>query len=304
MKQFIFTERNGIHIIDLQQTVTRLDGALNFIRDVVANGGDVLIIGTKKQARETVELEAERAALPYVNNRWLGGTLTNFRTIQGRLQHLAELEGSREAGDYAYLTKKEQLDIDNEIERMNRFFGGIKTLSRVPSAVFIVDTVKESIAVAECTRLGVPIVSLVDTNCDPDPVTYPIPSNDDAIRAIKLILGKIADAAIEGRAAAESGVGAGVASEDLVPAMVDGEGGGEFTASPEAQAVTAAQTSVTVISAAEQTESPPAVPAEAAAAPPPAPAVAEVPAPEAPSETPPAEAAPVAPAAESSEQGE
>ncbi len=204
MRQFIFTERNGIHIIDLQQTVSRLDEALNFIRDVVAGGGELLIIGTKKQARETVEIEATRAELPFVNNRWLGGTLTNFRTIQSRLHHLADLEASTERGEYAYLTKKEQLDIANEIERLNRFFGGIKTLDRLPAAVFIVDTVKESIAVAECKRIGVPIVSLVDTNCDPDPVAYPIPSNDDAIRAIKLILGKVADAALEGKAAAES----------------------------------------------------------------------------------------------------
>ncbi|MCC7088753.1 MAG: 30S ribosomal protein S2, partial [Dehalococcoidia bacterium] len=209
MRQFIFTERNGIHIIDLQQTVTRLDAAISFIRDVVAGGSEVLIIGTKKQARETVELEATRALLPYVNNRWLGGTLTNFRTIQSRIKHLHNLETSMEQGEFARLTKKEQLDISNEIERMNRYFGGIKNMERLPAAVFIIDTVKEAIAVAECKRLNIPIVSLVDTNCDPDPVAYPIPSNDDAIRAIKLILGKVADAAIEGRAASESGAGAG-----------------------------------------------------------------------------------------------
>ena len=196
MRQFIFTERNGIHIIDLQQTVTRLDEAINFVRDIVAGGGEVLVIGTKKQARETVEIESARADLPYVNNRWLGGTLTNFRTIQGRLRHLANLEGSVARGEFSRLTKKEQLDISNEIERLNRYFGGIKKMDRLPAAVFIIDTVKENIAVAECVRLGVPIVSLVDTNCDPDPVAYPIPSNDDAIRAIKLILGKVADAAI------------------------------------------------------------------------------------------------------------
>src|SRR5688572_17650385 len=210
MRHFIFTERNGIHIIDLQQTVTRLDEAINFIRDTVAMGNEVLVIGTKKQARETVEMEAERANMPFVNNRWLGGTLANFRTIQGRVKHLHSLEGSVARGEFSRLTKKEQLDINNEIERLNRYFGGIKHMDRLPAAVFVIDTVKEAIAVAECDRLGIPIVSLVDTNCDPDPITYPIPSNDDAIRAIKLILGKVADAAIEGRAARESGVGPGV----------------------------------------------------------------------------------------------
>ncbi len=251
MRQFIFTERNGIHIIDLQQTVTRLDSAINFIRDVVATGSDVLVIGTKKQARETVEMEAQRANLPYVNNRWLGGTLTNFRTIQSRIKHLQTLETSMARGDYSRLTKKEQLDISNEIERMNRYFGGIKNMDRLPSAVFIIDTVKEAIAVAECKRLNIPIVSLVDTNCDPDPVAYPIPSNDDAIRAIKLILGKVADAAIEGRAAKESGAGAGtgVSAEEFARAAVDA---GTFSASPEDATAEEAAATVTTISASAQ----------------------------------------------------
>ncbi len=254
MRQFIFTERNGIHIIDLQQTVTRLDGAINFVRDVVANGGDVLIIGTKKQARETVEMEAERAALPFVNNRWLGGTLTNFRTIQSRVRHLANLESSVERGDFSRMTKKEQLDISNEIERMNRYFGGIKNMDRLPSAVFIIDTVKEAIAVAECVRLNIPIVSLVDTNCDPDPVSYPIPSNDDAIRAIKLILGKMADAAIEGRAARESGAGAGAHGDEFSRAAEADAGleSGSYSASPEETADATNEASVTVISAQAQ----------------------------------------------------
>ena len=254
MRQFIFTERNGIHIIDLQQTVTRLDGAINFVRDVVANGGDVLIIGTKKQARETVEMEAERAVLPFVNNRWLGGTLTNFRTIQSRVRHLANLESSVERGDFSRMTKKEQLDISNEIERMNRYFGGIKNMDRLPSAVFIIDTVKEAIAVAECTRLSIPIVSLVDTNCDPDPVTYPIPSNDDAIRAIKLILGKMADAAIEGRAARESGAGAGAHGDEFSRAAEADAGleSGTYSASPEETTDATNEASVTVISAQAQ----------------------------------------------------
>lgn len=242
MRQFIFTERNGIHIIDLQQTVSRLEAAMNFVRDVVASGGDVLIVGTKKQARETVEAEAKRAGLPYVNNRWLGGTLTNFRTIQQRIRHLRELEAAMERGDFARLPKREQLEIQNEIERMNRYFGGIKNMDRLPGAVFIIDTVKEAIAVSECVRLGIPIVSLVDTNCDPDPIAYPIPSNDDAIRAIKLILGKIADAAIEGRAMRESGVAPGTPVSDLASAAA-----GSFTASPDDEPAEEAGTRVTVI---------------------------------------------------------
>ncbi|MCL4240024.1 MAG: 30S ribosomal protein S2 [Dehalococcoidia bacterium] len=255
MRQFIFTERNGIHIIDLQQTVTRLDAAISFIRDVVAGGSDVLIIGTKKQARETVEMEATRASLPYVNNRWLGGTLTNFRTIQSRIKHLHNLETSMERGDFSRLTKKEQLDISNEIERMNRYFGGIKNMDRLPAAVFIIDTVKEAIAVAECKRLNIPIVSLVDTNCDPDPVAYPIPSNDDAIRAIKLILGKVADAAIEGRAASESGAGAGVHGDEFAKAVEAGMESGTFSAAPEDEAAAESGPSVTVISATAQAAS-------------------------------------------------
>jgi len=261
MRQFIFTERNGIHIIDLQQTVTRLDAAINFIRDVVASGSDVLIIGTKKQARETVEAEATRAGLPYVNNRWLGGTLTNFRTIQSRIKHLQNLEASMARGDFSRLTKKEQLDIANEIERMNRYFGGIKQLDRLPAAVFIIDTVKEAIAVAECKRLNIPIVALVDTNCDPDPIAYPIPSNDDAIRAIKLILGKVADAAIEGRAARESGAGAGtgVGVEEFAKAVE----AGTFTASPEDAPAEEAAPTVTTIPASAQAAAA-AAPAESA----------------------------------------
>ena len=249
MRQFIFTERNGIHIIDLQQTVTRLDDAITFVRDTVAAGGDVMIIGTKKQARETVQIEAERAGMPYVNNRWLGGTLTNFRTIQSRIRHLGTLETGMERGDYIRMTKKEQLDKTNEVERLNRYFGGIKKMPQLPSAVFIIDTVKESIAVAECERLNIPIVSLVDTNCDPDPVTYPIPSNDDAIRAIKLILGKMADAAIEGRAARESGLTGGIQVDDMVRAAEAGLASGSFSASPEeAAAEEGGETSITKIS--------------------------------------------------------
>jgi small subunit ribosomal protein S2 len=200
----------------------------------VASGGEVLIVGTKKQARDTVEQEAKRAGLPYVNNRWLGGTLTNFRTIQQRIRYLKELEAAMERGDFARRPKREQLKIQEEIERLNRYFGGIKNMDRLPAAVFIIDTVKEAIAVHECERLGIPIVALVDSNCDPDPITYPIPSNDDAIRAIKLILGKIADAAIEGRAMRESGVGAGVQVEEFARRSAEEAlTTGHYSASPD-----------------------------------------------------------------------
>ena len=221
MSPFIFTERNGIHILDLQQTVVCLDNAITFMRDIITAGSDVLIVGTKKQAKETVEEEAQRAGLPYVSNRWLGGTLTNFRTIQSRTQHLRDLEDRMEQGDYSRRTKKEQLDITNEIVRMNRYFGGIKTLDRLPGAVFIIDTVKEAIAVAECSRLNIPIVALVDTNCNPHPITYPIPSNDDAIRAIKLILAQVADAALEGKTAREAGLTEGISNEEAVAPTIE-----------------------------------------------------------------------------------
>ncbi len=203
----------------------------------------MLIVGTKKQARETVEIEATRAGMPYVNNRWLGGTLTNLRTIQSRIQRLRELEAAIERGDFARRQKKEQLDISEEVERMNRFFGGIKHMNQPPNAVFIVDTIKEAIAVAECERLGIPIVSLVDTNCDPDPISYPIPSNDDAIRAIKLIIGKIADAALEGRIARESGgQGAAVAAEEFTAAEATAAETEEATPEPVAVGATAEAT--------------------------------------------------------------
>jgi small subunit ribosomal protein S2 len=205
MRRFIYTERNGIHIIDLQQTVQRLSAAYDYVRDLVANGGTVLFVGTKKQAQEAIEAEATRAGMPYVNNRWLGGTLTNFQTIQSRIDHLVRLENARARGDFEVLPKKEQLKIDEEIARLNRHFGGIKEMTRLPSALFIVDPPKERNAVLEALRMHIPIVAMCDTNSDPDEVDYPIPANDDAIRAIKLITGKIADACLEGMTVRESG---------------------------------------------------------------------------------------------------
>jgi small subunit ribosomal protein S2 len=198
MRQFIFTERNGIHILDLQQTVQRLSVAYDWVKQLTANGEAILFVGTKKQAQETISVEAARAGMPYVNQRWLGGTLTNFVTIQTRIDHLVRLEDAKQRGEFDRMTKREQGKIDDEIERLNRYFGGVKEMTKLPGALFIVDTVKEHIAVSEARRLGIPIVSLVDTNCDPEDIDYPIPSNDDAIRAIKLLTARIADAAEEG----------------------------------------------------------------------------------------------------------
>ncbi len=198
MRPFIFTERNGIHIIDLQQTVSRLGLALDFVRDIVAAGEQILLVGTKKQARESIESEARRCAMPYVSNRWLGGTLTNFATIQKRIDFLLRREEARERGDYARLHKKEALKIDKEIEKLNRHLGGVKQMNRLPGALFIIDPALESIAVAEARRVEIPIIAMCDTNCDPDLIDYPIPSNDDAIRAVKLMTARVAEAVLEG----------------------------------------------------------------------------------------------------------
>ncbi len=198
MKKFIFAERNGIHIIDLQQTVDRLEQAAAFVRDLVASGKTVLFVGTKRQAQETVESAAKRCGMPYVTTRWLGGTFTNFHTIQSRIDHLVRLEDSKARGELDSLSKRDRLRMEEEIARLNRYLGGFKELTSHPGAVFIIDTTKEAIAVAEALRTGIPILALVDTNCDPDVIDYPIPSNDDAIRAIKVITARIADAVLEG----------------------------------------------------------------------------------------------------------
>jgi small subunit ribosomal protein S2 len=200
MRPYIFTERNGIHIIDLQQTVSRLDSALDYVRDSVSNGDQILFVGTKKQARDVIETEAKRCSMPFITNRWLGGTLTNFATIHGRSDYLVRREEARARGDFERLHKKEALMIDKEIEKLNRHLGGIKQMTRTPGAVFIIDPDAESIAVSECRRVGVTIIAMCDTNCDPDLIDYPIPANDDAIRAIKLITGRVADAVNEGLA--------------------------------------------------------------------------------------------------------
>ncbi len=199
MKPFIFTDRNGIHIIDLQQTVTRLNEAYRFVTQLVMNGDSILFVGTKKQAQEAVEREATRSGQFYVNQRWLGGMLTNFQTIQARIRYLRDLEKRKEQGEFERLTKKEAQKLQEELDRLQRIFGGIKDMRRLPGAVFIIDTRKEHTAVLEARRLEIPVIALADTNCDPDEMDYPIPANDDAIRAVALLCSKIADAAIEGR---------------------------------------------------------------------------------------------------------
>jgi small subunit ribosomal protein S2 len=205
MKPFIFTQRNGIHIIDLQQTVRRLDEAVEWVADTVAHSGTILFVGTKKQAQETIQTEAARAGMPYVNSRWLGGTLTNFTTIQGRIDHLVRLEDAMARGEFGRMPKKDVLKIEEEIERLNRHFGGIKEMTKLPAALYIVDPSMEYIAIAEANRVGIPIVAMTDTNCNPNLIDYPIPSNDDAIRAVRLVTARIADAVLEGAQRREYG---------------------------------------------------------------------------------------------------
>ncbi len=200
MKPYIFTERNGIHIIDLQQTLNALETAYALIREAVAAGGSLLFVGTKRQAQETIQTEAERCGMPYVNARWLGGTLTNWRTIRSRIDELVELERRRDTGDLERLTKKEAMMIGREIERLQDRLGGIREMRALPKLLFVVDVRREEAAVHEANVLRIPIIALVDTNCDPGGIDYVIPSNDDAIRAIKLLAAKIADAVLEGKA--------------------------------------------------------------------------------------------------------
>ena len=199
MAPYIFTERNGIYIIDLQKTVRKLEEAYMFVREVSANGGTVLFVGTKKQAQDSIREEAVRAGAYFVNARWLGGMLTNFRTIRGRIARLNQLKTMQEDGTFDLLPKKEVIRLEHEIEKLETFMGGIQDMKKLPGALFIVDPHKEKIAVSEAKKLGIPVVAIVDTNCDPDEVDYVIPGNDDAIRAVKLIAGTMADAIIEGR---------------------------------------------------------------------------------------------------------
>ena len=199
MKPYIFTERNGIYIIDLQKTVRKIDDAYNFVRDVAAEGKSILFVGTKKQAQESIAVEAQRCNMFFVNQRWLGGTMTNFKTIRQRIARLNEIDAMEENGDFDVLPKKEVIKLMAEREKLEKNLGGIRQMKSLPGALFVVDPRKEHIAVQEARRLGIPIVAIVDTNCDPDEIDYVIPGNDDAIRAVKLIAGKMADAVLEGR---------------------------------------------------------------------------------------------------------
>ncbi len=204
MKPYIFTERNGIYIIDLQKTIVMLEKAFDYVRDLAAEGGTILFVGTKKQARDAIKEHAERAGIPYVNYRWLGGMLTNFQTISKRIERLQELERISENGELDFYPKKERMHLEKELEKLRRNLGGIRNMKRIPDALFIIDTKKEEIAVKEARKLGIPIVAVIDTNCDPDEVDVVIPGNDDAIRSASLFAKTMADAYLEGRGIFES----------------------------------------------------------------------------------------------------
>ena len=213
MAQYIFTERNGIYIIDLQKTVRKIDEAYMFVRDIALEGKSVLFVGTKKQAQESIETEAKRCGMYYVNNRWLGGTLTNFRTIQTRIKRLNDIDAMEKNGQFDVLPKKEVIKLCAEREKLLKNLGGIREMKKLPGALFVVDPRKERIAVTEARILGIPIVAIVDTNCDPDEIDYVIPGNDDAIRAVKLIAGKLADAVLEGKQGEQTAEEAAPAAE-------------------------------------------------------------------------------------------
>jgi small subunit ribosomal protein S2 len=285
MKRFIFGERNGIYIIDLEQTLKRIETAYTFVRDTVADGGTVLFIGTKKQAQDPIQSYAEKCGMPYINQRWLGGMLTNFETIAKRIAKMAEYQRMRDSGEFEAMPKKEALLISRELEKLERNLGGIKKMTKLPDAVFILDTKKEHIDVTEANKLGLPIVAVVDTNCDPDVIQYVIPGNDDAIRSGNLMCRVIADAVEEGRFIA-SRRGNGAAS----PAPQRSE---------EQEADVAAQQAEARRQALQAQQERDARPAEGRATIPPPPPAAETPA-EAPAEPAPAEPAPAAeaPAAE------
>ncbi len=220
MKKFIFTERNGIYIIDLQKTVKKIDEAYKFVREIAADGGTVLFVGTKKQAQDSVRDEAIRSGMYFVNQRWLGGTLTNFETIRKRIKRMKDIERMEEDGTFEVLPKKEVVNLLKEKDRLVKFLGGIKDMKKIPDALFVVDPRKERIAIAEAHKLNIPIIAMVDTNCDPDEIDYVIPANDDAIRAVKLLTSKIADAIIEVQQseAAEAAAQAAEAEAELVEA--------------------------------------------------------------------------------------
>ena len=267
MGKFIFAERNGIHIIDLEQTVGRLEDGIQFVTDLVASGQTLLFVGTKRQAQASIESEAKRCGMPYVTTRWLGGTMTNFHTIQNRIDYLVRLEDAKARGELQHLSKKEALRTDEEITRLNRYLGGIKEMTTLPGAIFIIDTTKEDIAVAEAIRTGIPIASLVDTNCDPDVIDYPIPSNDDAIRAIKLITARIADSVLEGLTTREYAQKAAEEAQAEAEVEVDAYRETGYVASPDEPTPDYGQAAEGEAAEAEAAEAPAAeAPAEPSAA--------------------------------------
>ncbi len=250
MKRFIFTERNGIYIIDLQQSLSYIDSAYEFIKETVAHGGTILFVGTKKQAQEAIAAQATRVGMPYVNQRWLGGMLTNFQTVFKRLQRLKELEIIEQTGGEAVRTKKESLVLSREREKLARTLGGIRDMGRVPSAIWVVDTKKEHIAVGEARKLGIPVVAILDTNCDPDEVDYKIPGNDDAIRSVGLLTRVVADAVAEGLIARAGGSGQDEKPEagqlggdeplaDWERELLEGQPGGAAASPPATEAAAA-----------------------------------------------------------------
>ncbi len=269
MKRYIFTARNGIHILDLQQTVTHLNEAYRFIADRVANGDTVLFVGTKKQAQESIQEAAEQSGQYFVNQRWLGGMLTNFETIQKRIKYMRELEDRKESGEFDKLPKKEAQHLQKELEHLQRTLGGIKMMRRLPGAIFVVDTKKEHTAVLEARRLEIPVVALADTNVDPDEIDYPIPANDDAIRSVRLLVGKIAEAATEGRRMHESHAKDREEGEAARPVTAETVSLEEFGAEPGAEAARPAETAetaeATTVTASEVAQNGAADVAEAAA---------------------------------------
>tara|TARA_Y100000310_G_scaffold335591_1_gene417993 strand:+ start:378 stop:1439 length:1062 start_codon:yes stop_codon:yes gene_type:complete len=269
MRQFIFTHRNGIHIIDLQKTLWMLEQAASFISDSVALGAKVLLVGTKKQAQDTIIAEAERSGSFFVSTRWLGGTLTNFKTIQSRIDYLVELETRKEKGDFSRVTKKESLKLEQAITKLNRHLSGIKSMTVMPDLLFVIDVGKEHIAVAEARRVGIPVVALVDSDCDPDLIDYPIPGNDDAIRSIRLVTNKIAEAIIEGQQRREE-----IETAEVEIALGDPDAEIEEDAETPAVAVVTAPAVEAVAPASEAVAPAPAVepatPAPEAVTPPPA----------------------------------
>jgi small subunit ribosomal protein S2 len=240
MKRFIFGERNGIYIIDLEQTLDRVDASYKFVRDMVANGGSILFIGTKKQAQDPIKFFADKCGMPYINERWLGGMLTNFDTISKRVQKMQDYERMRDTGEFELMPKKEALLISRELEKLQKNLSGIRNMSRRPTAVFIIDTMKESIAVTEANKLGLPVIAVVDTNVNPDLITFPIPGNDDAIRANELMARVICEAVIEGRFIAEKTSGRSSAPA-AAPAPRSAEEQAAFEAQQEAARKSAAE---------------------------------------------------------------